>query len=139
MFWILVSLIAMVAAGYFFKCKKHADKASPASPESGLTQKKPIWGKRIVVPTHGTPCMAARASLGQSFELDKLPVLPLAACTCKPSCLCHFESVTEKRDNTERRSGNERRPALRFDPKASQRRSGHDRRKKNQDPFSSAL
>lgn len=135
MFWILVSVIALGAAWYFLKRKKDVIEKSPDSASDPARKAKPIWGKQVIVPTNGTSCQAAKELAGKCFELDKLPSFPLAACTCKVSCLCHFEPLPEKRNKIERRSGKERRPALRFDPNATQRRSGKDRRYKNQDPF----
>jgi len=135
MFWLVICLTAVGAAWFFTNRKPQlpAEKPKPTrKPKAGA-----IWGKRIAVSEKRMPCQAVTLLSGQCFEADKVPVLPLATCTCKANCLCHYEAISEKRTQPERRSGGERRPALRYDLNATQRRSGQDRRYTNRDLFSS--
>jgi hypothetical protein len=133
MVWLVVCLAAVGAAWFLLRRKQQEADAAPA-PER-KPKSKPVWGKRIVVPPNGQPCQAVMKISGQCFDLDKVPSLPLPACSCAASCLCHYELLTEQRVQPERRSGKERRPSLRFDLDAKQRRSGQDRRYKNKDLF----
>lgn len=135
MFWLVICLTAVGAAWFFTKQKPHTPAEKPKPPRKPKADA--IWGKRIAVSGKGMPCQAVMPLSGQCFEADKVPALPLATCTCKANCLCHYESVSDKRTQPERRSGGERRPALRYDLNATQRRSGQDRRHRNRDPFNS--
>lgn len=130
MFWLIATLVIAVAAWYFLKRR---DSGIPAQATTKPPPKS-VWGKLLVIPPGTTACQAAKAIEGQAFPRDELPVLPLVECTNRFNCKCRLDPLTEKRAK-ERRSGTERRPNLRYDPENPQRRSGHDRREKNNTPF----
>jgi len=138
MSWLLIGLVIAGAAWYFLRQRQRREAVeSPVRERKPAA--KPVWGKRLVVPSSGKACPEAQKIAGQVFPLDKVPVLPLAGCTSRGNCLCRFETLPEQRGGAERRSGTDRRPDIRYDTEKKPRRSGKDRRAKNHDPFNAGV
>lgn len=93
-----------------------------------LKQSNQYWGACIDVENEGNCCEAALAIQHDPYSLDKLPSLPLPMCD-RTVCVCHYIGVKERRSGN-RRKGHDRREEVRFDPNASDRRGGKDRRSK---------
>ena len=137
MFWLIVSLLAAGAAWFYLNKRKQ--DPTPVSGADGKAATKPVWGKRFVPGGAGRVCDAAKACAGKCYELDQVPKLPLPGCSFGIQCQCHFETLTDRRSGKERRSGVDRRPNLRFDPDKPPRRSGRDRREKNNSAFNDVV
>lgn len=133
MFWLIVVLLICVGVWFYFK--QNRQSATKPVHKQKLASQKPIWGKKFVIPSGANACQAAKDIANQSFLLEKLPTLPLSACTANHLCHCHFESKQDIRSHKERRDGGDRRPVLRFDLNATLRRKGQDRRAENFSPF----
>lgn len=139
MFWLIVSLLAAGAAWFYLNKRKQDASPAAGTVEKSAASTKPIWGRRFVPGVAGSVCDAARACAGKCYELNQTPKLPLPGCSFGIQCQCHFENLSERRSGKERRSGIERRPNLRFDPDKPPRRSGRDRREKNNTPFNDVV
>jgi hypothetical protein len=75
-------------------------------------------------------CDTARKFADKTFLVGDAPSLPLKDCT-RVDCRCRYERITERRKiNGERRIKSSRREEIRFETK-DDRRSGKDRRQKN--------
>lgn len=134
MVWLIAGLV-LVAVAWFVMKSRHAANTPALSGSPRRTPHKPAWGKCLTIPAGATACAEAHNIEGECFALGKEPKLPLAGCTHAIQCRCHLEPVDERRSHIEKRSGTERRPTLRFEPGKTDRRSGHDRREENANPF----
>lgn len=147
-FLIFVILVIAAITGFVFFQKSRTPKpARPAVPDKRLSPKekrqqlnaatlkkfktsKEFWGASIETENESNCCQAALAIRQEVFTFDKLPELPLPMCD-KTMCMCHYIGRKDRRAEN-RRCGHDRREEVRFDPEASDRRSGKDRRT-NQD------
>lgn len=134
--WLLIFVVFIALAGgvaLHLHRRRLAREKARLEALASQPQKK-YWGKQVIVPTCGQVCLAARNLAERCFKLDEAPNLPLAECTCKLDCRCSYRLLEDRRSN-ERREGFDRRAAVRYDPDNPPRRSGRDRRKDKDTPF----
>ncbi len=134
--WLLIFVVLIALGGGIALHLHHRRLAREKARLEALAAQpqRKNWGKQLIVPACGQVCLAAQNLAERRFRLDEASTLPLAECTCKLDCRCSYRLLEEKR-GYERREGFDRRGAVRYDPDNPPRRSGRDRRKDKDTPF----
>lgn len=134
--WFLIFLIIIALGGgvAVHLHRRHLAREKARLEALAAQPQKKYWGKQLLIPADAHVCLAAQELAGRCLKLDEAPPLPLAECTCRIHCRCSYRLLEERRSK-ERREGFDRRGAVRYDPENPPRRSGHDRRKDKDSPF----
>jgi hypothetical protein len=112
---LMLTVIAVIAAMYWYRTKSAAQTTPPAQHKSN-----PFHA--VTVKFRKDACAAARALQGKRFLAHEAPRLPLPQCTAK-TCCCQFMHYDDRR-------GDERRDEIPRPQSGNvQRRSQQDRRR----------
>lgn len=126
---VAVALAALAIALVVMRIRRRAhDDATDAAPAANRLAN--FWGVRFQVGPGATACARARELALAEYPIDQVPVLPLVGCD-SVNCRCHFTYLKDRRGGHDRREASDRRDAIRFDIQRTDRRSGDDRRRKN--------
>lgn len=126
---VATALVGLAAAWGVLRSRQrtHAEDAAERASADRLAG---FWGVRFTPGPESTACARAREIAGSEYPLNQVPSLPLAGCDSL-NCRCHFVYLANQRSGRDRRDSSDRRDAIRFDTRRTNRRGGHDRRRRN--------